>query len=101
MSAVSIDPRILRQIDRIWLETAKLKGERGAERAAGRIIDLMIALRKQPLMGVSGSRKGKEARRVLAGDYWIYYHVLGGVARVGRLRHVRQDQSKDWDATLG
>ena len=87
MSAVSIDRRILRQIDRIWLETAKLKGERAAERAAGRITDLIIALRKQPLMGVAGSRKGKDARRVLA--------------RVGRLRHVRRDQSKYWDATLG
>ena len=61
---------------------------------------MLMALLEQPLMGVSGRRRGKARRRFLAGEYWIYYHVVDGAARFERLRHYKQDQANDWDATM-
>ena len=98
---MSLGRRLAEQIDRIWRETARRKGEGAAERVLGRIAEVLVALRRQPLMGVPGRRRGKERRRFLAGEYWIYYRVVDGVARVDGLRHFKQDQSKDWDATNG
>ena len=81
------------------METAKKNGITAADKTITRIAEVVALLGEQPEMGVRGTRRGREVRRFLAGDYWIYYDGGTG-ARVRKLKHFKRDQSKDWDATL-
>ena len=101
MGKANLSRQLRQQIDRIWLETAKRSGIRAADKTIIRIAEVVALLGDQPEIGVSGTRRGREVRRFLAGDYWIYYEGGAGGARIRKLKHYKQDQSKDWDATTG
>jgi plasmid stabilization system protein ParE len=94
-----LNPRLRKQIQRIWQDVAKRKGERAAEKALGQMEQAFFQLRRHPGMGVAGTRKGRVLRRLLAGDYWIYYVETGSSVRIRQIRHYKQDQAKSWDAT--
>ena len=83
------------------METARRKGIAAADGAIAKITKVVALLGVQPEMGVPGARSGRAMRRFLAGDYWIYYETGAGGVRIRKIRHVRQDQTKDWDATRG
>ena len=101
MGEAKLGRALRRQIDRIWVETAKRKGLRAADSVVTRIAEVVAMLGRQPESGVPGTRRGRAMRRFLAGEYWIYYVTGPGGARVRKIRHFKQDQSKDWDATNG
>lgn len=69
-------------MQRIWQDVAKRKGERAAEKALGEIEAAFFRLRQHPAMGLAGTRRGRALRRVIAGEYWIYYAETGSSVRI-------------------
>ena len=101
MTLVIVSGLIHQQIDRIWLATAERKGETAAKEAVGRIWEVLALLGKQPRIGVEGRCRGKEIRRFLAGDYWIYYVLETSRVRIRQVKHHKRRQATYWDVPGG
>ena len=101
MARYSIGRKLRRRIHGIWLDLVDYRGERAADKALGRIVEVFSLIAQQPGIGVGGSKDGIPVRRFLAGDYWIYYRLGRRGVQFTSVKHHRERQSADWDAREG
>lgn len=90
MSQVIIQPRAQADLDEIWTYLAK-RNYQAADRWSDRIVERFEMLGRQPLIGESAGYVSPGTRRVVEGNYVIYYEVEADVVFIRRILHAARD----------
>lgn len=90
MSRVIVQPRAQADMDEIWTYVAQ-RDRQAADRLSDRIVDRFEMLGRQPLIGESAGDISPALRRVIEGNYVIYYEVEADVVLIRRVLHGARD----------
>lgn len=93
MSRVIIQPRAQADVDEIWTYIAQ-RNHQAADRLSDRIVERFEMLGRQPLIGESAGHISPGLRRVVEGQYVIYYEIEADVVFIRRVLHGARDLSQ-------
>ena len=90
MSDVKVQPRAQADLDEIWTYIAQ-RNYQAADRLSDRIVERCEMLGRQPLIGESVGHISPGLRRVVEGNYVIYYEIESDVVFIRRVLHGARD----------
>ena len=93
MSRVVVQPRAQADLDEIWTYVAE-RNRPAADSLSDRIVEKCEMLGRQPMIGESAGHISPALRRVVEGNYVIYYEIEADVVYIRRVLHGARDISQ-------
>lgn len=98
MNGYDISERAQRDLDEIWTYIAR-RDFSAADRLADKFVSKFEMVSRQPLIGDSAGHLSPGLRRVLCGNYAVYYEIVAERVSISRIIHCARDTRRIFGET--